>query len=169
MLHKFTINNWFEIDVSAVLFVLFLTHHSGEPPKTLKAPEKRLIIKKRQDLELLSPLEDRRGELGREVRGETTYRRKRGRGRPSRSGTPPDDESNNNCSYSQHDHQDAHLLPGTPLGGRGATQTKVNHLNFLFFFIKVQKKKFDLLTTRLTANTSCIIFLEENKTVCLSL
>lgn len=35
------------------------------------------------------------------------------------SGRSPDDESNNNGSYSQHDHQDAHLLPGTPLGGEG--------------------------------------------------
>lgn len=55
---------------------------------------------------------------------------------PSRFDRSPDDESNNNCSYSQHDHQDAHLLPGSHLGGKGATQTGVKFNHLKFFLVK---------------------------------
>lgn len=52
---------------------------------------------------------------------------------PSRFDGAPDDESDNNGSYSQHDHQDADLLPGTPLWVGGTTQTGFS-LNHLIFF-----------------------------------
>lgn len=38
----------------------------------------------------------------------------------------PDDESNNKSNYKQHDHQDAHLLPGAPLGRERAQRLSVN-------------------------------------------